>query len=436
MGGISPDQYRRAAGFRRSEAPAAASPNTVVRPVVRAYTAHSLEDPALADFMRGGRENVAGVAISARTALRNATFFRACSLIAGSVGMLPLHLIRRKADGKTEKAKDHPLYRVLHRRPNNFQSPSEFKSYMQLVALLDGNAYALVIRSGRQIRELVPLPRKSVTPKLSAEFGLTFEYRRPGGGTSTLLPRDLFHFRAPLSLDGVTGVSLLDVAADTLGIAMKAEAAVGKLMSKGVMAGGSLETAQALGDEAIENLRESLAERHSGADNAGDWMVLEQGLTAKPFATSARDAQLVELRKQEAEEMARFTGVPRPLLMFDETSWGSGIEQLGLFFVTYCLLAWFVIWEEAIWRLLEPAEQEAVDGSMLYAKINERALLRGSMKEQAEFMAKALGSGGGEAWITQNEARDNFDLNPLDGGDDLPRRGTSAATILEEKQNG
>jgi HK97 family phage portal protein len=231
-------------------------------------------------------------------------------------------------------------------------------------------------------------------------------------------------------------VSLLDVAADTLGIAMKAEAAVGKLMSKGVMAGGSLETAQALGDEAIENLRESLAERHSGADNAGDWMVLEQGLTAKPFATSARDAQLVELRKQEAEEMARFTGVPRPLLMFDETSWGSGIEQLGLFFVTYCLLAWFVIWEEAIWRLLEPAEQEAVDGSMLYAKINERALLRGSMKEQAEFMAKALGSGGGEAWITQNEARDNFDLNPLDGGDDLPRRGTSAATILEEKQNG
>ena len=135
----------------------------------------------------------------------------------------------------------------------------------------------------------------------------------------------------------------------------------------------------------------------------------------------------------EAEESARFTGVPRPLLMFDETSWGSGIEQLGLFFVTYGLLVWFVIWEEAVWRLLDPAEQEATDGSMLYAKYNERALLRGSMKDQAEFMAKALGAGGGHGWMTPNEARETFDQNPKDGGDDLPRPGTTAATIVEDE---
>lgn len=413
--------------------PPTVSATPVVRPVVQAFSGSDLDDPALGEFMRG-RASVTGIAVGGKDALRNSTFFRACSLIAGSIGMLPIHLIRRKADGTTAKAKDHPLYKVLLRKPNSYQTAFDFKSYMQLIALLDGNAYALVIRSGGKVKELIPLARRSVTPKLSSEFGLTFEYCRPNGGTVTLSQREVFCFRAPISLDGLNGVGLLDVAADTLGIAVKAQAATGKLMTKGVMAGGALESDKRLGDEAIENLKESLAERYSGAENAGDWMVLEEGLKAKIFAGSAKDAQLAELRKHEAEEVSRFTGTPRPLLMFDETSWGSGIEQLGLFFVTYCLLAWFVIWEEAIWRLLDERDQEALDGSILYAKVNERALLRGSMKDQADFMAKALGAGGGFGWQTANEARDAFDLNPKDGGDDLPRPGTTAAVIVEEEK--
>ncbi|GGE75073.1 phage portal protein [Sphingomonas prati] len=119
--------------------------------------------------------------------------------------------------------------------------------------------------------------------------------------------------------------------------------------------------------------------------------------------------------------------------MFDETAWGSGIEQLGLYFVVYCLLPWFVIWEEAVWRLLSVSEKRARNGTMLYAKFNERALLRGSMKDQAEVMARALGSGGGLPWVTQNEARESFDTNPKPGGDHLPRPGTSAATIVEDE---
>lgn len=429
MAALSPTYYRDA--FRVTPQPkaVAAAP---ARPV-QAYATHSLQDiddPALANFMRG-RSNVAGVAVNDRIALRNSTFYRGCFLIAGSMGMLPLHLMRRKADGTTEKAKDHPLYKVLHRRPNSFQTATEFKSYMQLVALLDGNAYALIVRTGREIRELIPLPRRQVKPVLDG-YKLRFEYNRPSGGRVFLEQRDVFCFRSPISLDGLTGLGLLDVAADTIGLSLIAQRAAGKLLSKGMMAGGALETDKTLGEEAIDNLKESLAENYAGSDAAGDWLVLEEGLKAKPFAGSAKDAELAEIRKQEAEEVARFTGVPRPLLMFDETSWGSGIEQLGLFFVTYGLLMWFVIWEEAIWRMLEPTEQEGRDGSILYAKYNERALLRGSMKDQAEFMARALGSGGGHAWMTPNEARDNFDMNPRDGGDDLPRQGTTAAAVAEE----
>ena len=145
------------------------------------------------------------------------------------------------------------------------------------------------------------------------------------------------------------------------------------------------------------------------------------------FATSAKDAELVALMTREAEEVARFTGVPRPLLMFNETSWGSGIEQLSLFFITYCLMPWFVIWEEAVWTwLLTAAEQQSY-----FAKFNEGALLRGSMKDQADFLKAALGPNVG--FLAQNEAREFMDRNPLPGGDELPRAGTTAAAIMEEE---
>jgi len=427
------DSLRSWATGSAPPAPAPVVRQSIGRGIIKAFDATGLDDPALGEFLTDGRKTAAGVAPTGRRALRNSTFYRGCFLIAGSIGMLPLHLIRRKPDGTTEKAKNHPLFKVLHRRPNSYQTAIEFKSYMQLVALLDGNAYALVIRQGRDVRELIPLPRRSVKPKLSDSFSLTFEYCRPTGGTVTLQQREVFCFRSPMSLDGLSGMGLLEVAAESLGLAMVAQRAAGRLVSKGMMAGGALESDKTLGAEAIENLKASMAENYTGPDAAGDWMVLEEGLKAKPFAGSAKDAQLAEMRKHEAEEGARFTGVPRPLLMFDETSWGTGIEQLGLFFVTYCLLMWFVVWEEAVWRLLDERDQESPDGTMLYAKFNERALLRGSMKDQADFMSKALGAGGGFGWQTQNEAREAFDMNAKDGGDDLPRPGTTAATILEEE---
>ena len=230
-----------------------------------------------------------------------------------------------------------------------------------------------------------------------------------------------------MTLDGLNGVKLLDVAADTLGLAVKAQQAAARLLTKGSMARGALETEQTLGDEAIELLKQSLRDDYAGADASDDWMVLEEGLKAKLFASSARDSQLKELMQHEAEEISRFTGVPRPLLMFDETSWGSGIEQLGLFFVTYCLMPWFVIWEEAIWMcLLEESEQDT-----LYAKVNEGALLRGSLKDQAEFFKAALGPNA--AYRTPNEVREAFDMNPRPDGDELPRQGTTAASIANEE---
>jgi HK97 family phage portal protein len=405
---------------------AAPQPQVVVRPNVQALTVMDLESPVLAEFMRDGTLDgntlTLGLATASdRKALRNSTFFRAAHLISATMGMLPTFLMRRKPDGTIEKAKDHPLFRILHKRPNNYQTALEFKSHMQLMALLDGAAYALIIRGvGGKVRQIVPLKRRSVTPELTDAFELRFKYLRPLGGTTYLPPADVFHFRHPMSLDGIHGLSLLDIAVNSIGIAAQAEIAAKKMLSGGVMAGGALETDQTLGEEAIKNLKDSLREEHSGPETAGDWLVLEEGLKAKPFITNAKDAQYDELRKRQAEEVSRFTGVPRPLLMFDETSWGSGIDVLGQFFVTYCLMAWFVAWEQALERsCLSQAEQDADE---LYVKFNEGALLRGSLKDQADFFAKALGMGGAQPYRSVNEVREAFDLSPKEGGDELPAK--------------
>ena len=434
---MSPDDYRRAAGYRRStssglvtmpHASWAYEPN----PLSEDYVFEDLTDPRLADFIGMGRSTSAGIAVGEQLALRNSTFYRAVNLIGSAIGMLPVHLMRRLANGDTEEARDHPLFTVLHRRPNDYQTALEFKSYMQTTALLDGNAYALVIRGvGRKIISLVPLKRGAITPILSDEFKLTFRYNRPSGGQVVLQASDVFHFRSMLSTDGVRGLGLLDIAAQALGIAIQAERAAGRLFKNGVMAGGALGTDQSLGEEAIGRLRASLEERYSGADNAHKWMILEEGLKPAVIGPSPKDAQFLETRKHQAEEMSRFTGVPRPLLMFDETSWGSGIEQLGQFFVTYCLGAWFVAWEQAIERCLDPGEQ-----GVLYPKFNDGALLRGSLKDQADFFAKALGSGGSQAWMTPDEVRGNFDQNKIPGGDQLPSRMAAAPTQPKDSANG
>ena len=438
MAGMSPTDYQRAAKFRRSFS---SSRESVEQRRVYAYSVHDIasgdQDPVLGAFLRGGRESLTGVAVTDRMAMRNSVYYRGTSLIAGSMGMLPLSLLRRKADGTTEKAVDHPLYSVLKTDPlgNGAMSPNEFKSFMQLAALFDGNAYARVVRLNGEIQALVPFERRTVKKEWSGG-NLRFRHTPKSGRPETLGPEDVFHFRAPVSLDGLNGLGLLDVAADTIGLAHVAEKAVARMLTKGVMAGGALQMKDELSDEAFARLKASLRDDYSGEDAAGEWMLLEGGMEPKPFSGSARENQLVELRKFEAEQGSRFTGVPRPLLMFDETAWGSGIEQLGLYFVVYCLLPWFVIWEEAIWRLLSRKEKQARDGTVLYAKFNERALLRGSMKNQSDFLASALGRGGGKPFMEANEAREALDMNPHPDGYGLqPRAGTTAAAIVEDQND-
>lgn len=369
----------------------------------------SLHDPRMVEFFRGGHSTESGVAVSVATAMKNTTVMRCVSLIAFSIGMLPLHL-RRSADNR--KADDHPLFRILHRRPNAWQTAFEFRVLMQQRALTDGDAYARIVRSRGEVIGLAPLPGERVTPRQRADWQVEYEFNRKDGGKIVLAPDEVFHLRYGMSEDGIRGMSLVRQAAEAIGLAIQTEKAAARLFRNGMLVGGMMSVKNALSDEAFERLRAQMAERE-GADMAHKWVIAEEGMEAKPFSQTGRENQHLEMRKHQIEDIARPFGVPRPLLGVDDTSWGSGIDVLGQFFVRYGLNPWFECWQQAIQRsLLTEAEQELYE-----AKFNAGALLRGSMKDQAEFFAKGLGSGGHSPFLEVQEVRGWLDLPE---SDDLP----------------
>jgi HK97 family phage portal protein len=369
----------------------------------------ALTSADLMGYMRSGGETASGEYVSASNALENMAILRCVSLISESIGMLPLNLTAR-GDEKAY-ATEHPLYRVLKSRPNEYQGAYKFKSTMQLRALLHGNAYARVIWRGNTVVRMIPLDSRKVKPVLNDDFTVRYEYQSPNGGLVVLAARDVFHL-ADLADDehGLIGMSRVEKARESVGLALQAQKAAARIFKNGVMAGGALSYPNKLNEQQIKNIRESLEEKYAGTQNAHKWMVLEDGIKADKWANTANDSQLQEGRNHQIEEIARAFGVPRPLLMMDDTSWGSGIEQLGIFFVNFGLQHWFNIWEDEIaLKLLSEKDRE-----IYYAKFNERALMRGTLKDQADFFAKALGSGGSAPWMKPNEVRDLQDLPKSD----------------------
>lgn len=373
-----------------------------------------LKDPALLNYMKNGADGGSSAgSITAKNAMANMALFRCVTLISSAIGMLPLNMYEY-SDNKA-LAKEHPLFKVLKKRPNSWQTAYEFKQLMQKNVLQHGNAYARIVRSGGKVTRLIPLDPTLVDVKQKPDWSIEYKYTQSNGGKVVINEEDVFHLR-DISDDGIVGISRIKLAKRVLGIAIDAEKAASRIFQSGVMAGGALSTDKVLSDKAFQNLKESLDEK-KGPDNAGNWFILEEGMKADKWASTASDAQHLENRNHQIEEIARLFGVPRPFLMMDDTSWGSGMEQLAIFLVTHCLSPWFTMWEQAIERCL----LNDIESDQYYVKFNEGALLRGSLKDQSLFFAKALGSGGHPAWMTQDEVRDLQELPKViqDGTDQL-----------------
>jgi len=373
---------------------------------------YDFNDPRLLEFMRVGGMTEAGVSVTVKSALKNTTVLRCVSLISFAIAYLPLHL---RVKATKDKATDHPLFKLLHRKPNPWQTSFEFRSLMQQRALTHGGAFARIVWSRDVVRRqkvptaLIPLDPERCKPRQRADWQIEYVYTRPDGSQTILQPDEVFHLRFGMSEDGITGMSLVKQAAEAIALAMQTDKAAARLFRNGMVLGGVLAVEGKLSDPAFERLKAQMEERE-GAEQAHKWIIAEEGLEAKPFSASGKDSQRLETAKHQIEEIARPFGVPRPLLGVDDTSWGSGIDVLGQFFVRYALNPWFEAWQQAVERdLLTDDEADLYE-----VKFNEGALLRGSMKDQADFFSKALGAGGHQPWMDYEEVRETMDLPERD----------------------
>lgn len=365
------------------------------------------------EFLRVGGESmqaISGAAVNETTAMRVAAAWRSVNIISGTIGSLPLDLIVRVSENERRPAIGHPLRRVLTVKPNQWQTPTEFLRMMQAHLLLRGNAYALKVMAGRNVLALIPLHPDRVLVEQNRDYSITYRVTLKDGQYLILGQADIFHLRG-MSFDGVKGLSVLSHMRESLGLALTSERAGAELMRNGQLVGGVMKHPGRLSPEAFERLKASMESRRSGGIDAGSTMILEEGMDLQPVSMTARDLQFLEQRDFQRYDIAMFFGVPPHMLGATEktTSWGSGIEQQGIGFVTYTLNDWIKVWEDAIKRDLIPEREWDTHDARFFTQ----GLMRGDAKARWEAHTKALQWG----VMSPNEVRALEDMNPREGGD-------------------
>lgn len=363
----------------------------------------------LEEFLRIGGEVAAGVPVTPDTAMRVAAVFGCIRIISGAVATMPLDLKRRVNEKTREDASDHPLYQVITKKPNGWMTPSGFRRMMQAHVLLRGNAYARIVYGSRgDVLALLPLHPDRVRVEQRDDLSLVYHYRRKNGAEIPLQQRDVFHLIG-LTLDGVTGVSVIGYARETIGISIAMSNHAGGTFKNGAQPGSVLTSKGVLGTEGIENLKTSL-EIYRGSENSGKTLILEEDMKFDRIGMSAVDAQFVETIGATRTDIAMFFGVPPHMLGDTEksTSWGSGIEQQSIGFVAYTLEDWLTGWEQTISRDLIGDKEPA-----LFARFNRASLVRGDIKTRADAYMKFRQM----KVLNANEVRELEDWNPVDGGD-------------------
>ena len=399
----SPDDYRRASGFRRSEA--RSGPRSALNDDggTLIVTPQDLEDA-----LRTGHLASSGDAVTPETALRVGAVYGCVRVRCTGPATLPIDIKRRVDDRTREDANDHAVWRLMRKRPNAWMKPHQFKRMMQAQVLLRGNAYALIVPGVRGPQALIPMNPDRVQTKQLDDFSIVHEWTRPNGRKVTLRQEQVFHLFG-LTLNGFSGVTPITYARETIGTSLSMDRYVGRTMKKGARVSGAAQTDKALSDPAYKRLKESLDEFRSGEDREGDFLLLEEGLQWKPMSLTMVDMQWIESQKLSRSSIAMYFGVPPHMIGDTEksTSWGTGIEQQKQGFLTFTAEEDLVMWEEGI-------TTDLIGEDDLFARFNRAAFLRGDLKTR--YAAYQIGRNGG--FLSKNDIRSFEDMNPIEGGDD------------------
>ena len=366
-------------------------------------------------FYMGG--STSGKTVTERSAMQMTAVYSCVRILAEAIAGLPLHVYRYNSDGGKEKAIDHSLYLILHDEPNPEMSSFVFRETLMTHLLLWGNAYAQIIRNSKgEVVALYPLMPNKMSVDRDENGQLYYQYLRSidevGGKSETVIlkPTDVLHIPS-LGFDGLVGYSPIAMAKNAIGLAIATEEYGAKFFANGAAPSGVLEHPGTIKDP--QRVREAWQSQFGGSQNSGKIAVLEEGMKYTPISISPEQAQFLETRKFQINEIARIFRVPPHMVGDLEKSSFSNIEQQSLEFVKYTLDPWVIRWEQSIMRtLLTPEEKKSY-----FVKFNLEGLLRGDYQSRMNGYATARQNG----WMSANDIREleNLDRIPAEAGGDL-----------------
>lgn len=392
---------------------------------IRAYgensTTTNLTSKELSSMLGASAISQAGVNVTEDVAMKVTTVYSCVSLIAGTISTLPLPIYER--DGDSRKRADHDYWWMLNEQANDEITTATAFEYLLMSRLLYGDGFAELLRASpfsARVTGWRPLhPNRVQVLRDSTSGQLYYRVTRQfGGGHYTLDPADVLHVPS-LGFDGLRSPSPITYnAREAIGTAIAAENFTAKFFAQGATFDVALKLpkdSKTLTKEQIETLRESYLAKHSGVANNRVPIILTGGMEVEKLSITPQDAALMPSRMFTVEEICRVFGVPPFMVGHTEkvSSWGSGVEQMGIGFVKYTLRRHLTPIEQEINRKLWPSRAK------YFVEYNTAALERGDFKTRMEGYRIGIGRAGEPGWLKPNEVRKFENMPPVDGGDVL-----------------
>lgn len=335
-----------------------------------------------------------GNTVTERSAMQISAVYACVRVLSEAIASLPLHLYEYTEEGSKVKAVKLPLYRLLHDEPNPEMTSYIFRETLMTHLLLWGNAYAQIIRNGRgEVVGLYPLMANRMRVDRDENGHIYYEYQMNTSdaptmktGTVRLSPEEVLHVPG-LGFDGLVGYSPIAMAKNSIGMAMATEEYGASFFKNGANPSGVLSMPGTVKDP--EKIRSSWEAGFGGSHKANKVAILEEGMTYTPISISPEQAQFLETRKFQLDEIARIFRIPPHLIGDLEHATFSNIEEQSLEFVTYTLEPWLVRWEQSMQRsLLLPQEKENY-----FIRFNVDGLLRGDYGSRMSGYATGIQNG-------------------------------------------
>ena len=352
--------------------------------------------------------SASGKSVTPSSAVQVSAVYACVRVIAETIASLPLH-VYEATDTGSRKAPEHPLYRLLHDEPNAEMTSFVWRETMLSHLLLWGNAYCQIIRTGRnKIDSIYPLIPDQMEVDRDSRGSLTYTYTTSEGKTYVLKPEDVLHIPG-LGFDGLVGYSPIALEKSAIGLGIAAEEYGSKFFSNGARPSGILVHPNTVKDPSA--LRASWNAAFTGSANAGKVAVLEENMHFEPLTMPNNEAQFLETRKFQVNEICRIFRVPPHMIGDLDRATFSNIEHQSISFAVHTIRPWLVRIEQAMNRALFADSEKG----RFYVQFNLDGLMRGDYKSRMEGYAIARQNG----WMSANDIRELENLNPLsdeDGG--------------------